>query len=204
MDKKEFNYYNENDDNPLDFLYMMFPKALIQDTLFENLSLGAKVLYTMLLDRTRLSMTKENWKDSNGNYYIVFRISEIKEQLNVSERSAIKYLKELEDMGLVEKSHSFNGNYLYVKDFTSGDGAVSAVSEETAIISDSNMQNMHNESEKIAVSQLQKRDTPYSNNSLGKTTYRYKSRQSKRQYHQFDHRRECNKLTDLEKELLSN
>ena len=55
--------------------FMMFPKELLTDK-YSHISLDAKVLYTLLLDRVALSI-KNNLIDTNGNVYIVCKQTEI-------------------------------------------------------------------------------------------------------------------------------
>ncbi len=95
-----FNYYYGSEADQFNFIRI--PKRLITDTIFIGLSLVAKLLYGILLDRMSLSM-KNKWLDRENRVYIIYQISEIMENLNVAEKTAIKSLKELEVVGLVEK-----------------------------------------------------------------------------------------------------
>ena len=111
-----FNYYYGSEADQFNFIRI--PKRLITDPLFADLSLSAKLLYGILLDRMSLSM-KNKWLDNENRVYIVYQITEIMENLNVAEKTAIKTLKELEDLGLVEKRRRGLGlpSLLYVKSF---------------------------------------------------------------------------------------
>lgn len=111
-----FNYYYGSEADQFNFIRI--PKRLITDPLFADLSLSAKLLYGILLDRMSLSM-KNKWLDKENRVYIIYQISEIMENLNVAEKTAIKILKELEVVGLVEKRRRGLGlpSLLYVKNF---------------------------------------------------------------------------------------
>ncbi len=111
-----FNYYYGSEADQFNFIRI--PKRLITDPLFADLSLSAKLLYGILLDRMSLSM-KNKWLDKENRVYIIYQISEIMENLNMAEKTAIKTLKELEVVGLVEKKRRGLGlpSLLYVKNF---------------------------------------------------------------------------------------
>lgn len=111
-----FNYYYGSEADQFNFIRI--PKRLITDPLFVDLSLSAKLLYGILLDRMSLSM-RNKWLDKENRVYIIYQISEIMENLNMAEKTAIKTLKELEVVGLVEKKRRGLGlpSLLYVKNF---------------------------------------------------------------------------------------
>lgn len=111
-----FNYLSGNQATQYNFVKL--PEIMLEDTVFSTLSIGAKVLYGVLLNRTGLSV-QNGWLDEENRAYIIFQISEIQMKLGVSEKSAIAYLSELEKFGLVEKKRRGLGlpNILYVKNF---------------------------------------------------------------------------------------
>ena len=100
------------------FNFIRIPKAMIVDSMFADLSVNAKLLYGVLLDRMNLSM-KNRWFDSENRVYIIYQIAEIMEDFNFSKKTAVRYLNELEDFGLVEKKRRGLGlpSLLYVKNF---------------------------------------------------------------------------------------
>ena len=72
----------------------------------------------MLLDR--VSLSRENgWIDEEGRVYIIFTLNAIRQAMNCAEKSAIKYLTELEDFGLIERIRQGLGKpaIIYVKNF---------------------------------------------------------------------------------------
>lgn len=95
-----FEYYYGNQAEQ--FSFIKIPKIMITDETFSDLSLPAKVLYGLLLDRMSLSM-KNRWFDSENRVYIIYQIADIQEDLGISKNKAIDLLAALEKFGLVEK-----------------------------------------------------------------------------------------------------
>ena len=79
----------------------MLPKLLFNEK-FDGLSLLAKIIYSVLLDRYYLSL-KNNWRDTDGQIYIYFPIVNLAETLNISTPTAFKALKDLEKFELIKK-----------------------------------------------------------------------------------------------------
>ena len=103
------------------FSFYRIPKALFTDEAFDSISIDAKLLYGILLDRMNLS-AKNGWLDKEGRVYIIFTIDEVKESLRCSNKKAAKTLDELENTaGLIERRRRGLGkpNLLYVKNFIS-------------------------------------------------------------------------------------
>ena len=67
-----------------------------------KLSNNARILYTLLHDRHRISV-KNGWFDENGEVYIYFKREEMETQLGLSERTVVKVMQELKDVLLVEE-----------------------------------------------------------------------------------------------------
>ena len=93
---------------------------LTEDT-FSPLSIPAKVLYGVLLDRMTLSR-KNGWFHDENRVFIIYQIGEIQEDLGFSKKKAMHLLSELENFGLLEKKRRGHGlpNILYVKSFMTG------------------------------------------------------------------------------------
>ena len=113
-----FNYLSG--DQSLQFAFYRIPKLLFTDKRFFGLSTDAKLLYGLLLDRMSLSV-KNGWADADGRVYIIFTLAEIQKSLGCVEKSAVKYMKELEKIGLIEKERQGQGKptLIYVKNFVS-------------------------------------------------------------------------------------
>ncbi|TNK90905.1 replication initiator protein A [Fructilactobacillus sanfranciscensis] len=81
--------------------FYQLPKALFEVEPYCNLSLEAKLLYTIMKDRHQLSR-KNNWIDNHGFVYIIFTNREAAKTLGCSERKAANIRKELQDAELIE------------------------------------------------------------------------------------------------------
>lgn len=115
-----FDYYYGTEAGQ--FSFIRIPKPLLTEERFFSLSIQAKLLYGLLLDRMGLS-AKNGWLDKENRVYIIYQISEIQEDLGFSKKKAIDYLGELEALGLVEKKRRGLGlpTILYVKNFITGE-----------------------------------------------------------------------------------
>lgn len=93
--------------------YMVFPRFLLNSDLSET----TKILYVMLLDRTRLSMKNGGWSNNHGHVYIHFTISELAGTLHKSEMTIKNCLSALEKADLIFRQRQGIGlpNKIYVK-----------------------------------------------------------------------------------------
>lgn len=98
--------------------FYKIPKALFTDARFQNLSLEAKILYGMFLDRLSLSK-KNNWKDERGQVYIIFTIETIMELFGCGNKKAGQLVAELVKVHLIEKKRQglCKPTLIYVQDF---------------------------------------------------------------------------------------
>ena len=103
------------------FSFIRIPKLLLLHETFSPLSIQAKLLYAVLLDRMSLSV-KNHWVDSKNRAYIIYPVEEIVQDLGFTRKKAMDVLAELEKFGFVTKKRRGRGlpNYLYVMDFLSG------------------------------------------------------------------------------------
>ena len=101
------------------FSFLRVPKILLQNDTFKGISAEAKLLYSILFDRTELS-NRNGWRDDQDRVYIIFTIAEITENMNCGNKKAIQLLDELEHKaGLIERKRQGLGkpNLIYVKSF---------------------------------------------------------------------------------------
>lgn len=114
-----FDYFYGNEADK--FMFYRIPKLLFQLDEFANLSLYAKLMYGLLLDRVGIS-TSNGWTDEEGRVYIIFTIEETSKMLGCSPKKAVLIFKELVDYGLVEKKRQGLGkpSLIYVKNFLGG------------------------------------------------------------------------------------
>ena len=99
--------------------FIKIPKELVVGEGFSSLSVQAKILYGMLLDRMGMSY-KNKWLDEENRVYIVYSLDDIQSDMNVSNHKAIDCLSELEDVGLIVRRKRGKGlpNQIYVKNFS--------------------------------------------------------------------------------------
>lgn len=97
--------------------FCLFPKQFFTE--YKSLSTDAKVLYTFMLDRHKLSI-QNNWKDKDGNTYIIFTINSIKEIMGCGKTKAIQLLNQLRDpaIGLIRtvRQGLNKPNRIYIQD----------------------------------------------------------------------------------------
>ena len=93
--------------------YIQYPRFLIGSSLNET----AKLLYTVLLDRARLSIKKPEWTDDSGRVFIHYPISKLAEILHKSESTIKNALSDLERANLILRQHQGIGkpNRIYVR-----------------------------------------------------------------------------------------
>lgn len=94
--------------------YMAFPRFLLDK---EGLNETAKILYTILLDRARLSQKNDGWTDEQGHVFILFPIKNLAEAMHKSEMSMKTALAALEKENLIFRKRQGAGfpNRIYVK-----------------------------------------------------------------------------------------
>lgn len=103
------------------FSFIRIPRILIKDPRFSPLSVYAKMLYAVLLDRMSLS-SKNGWFDEDNRVYIIYPTAEAQEDLGIGKKKALEVMSELVEFGLLEKKRRGLGlpNLLYLKSFMSG------------------------------------------------------------------------------------
>ena len=111
-----FAYYEK--DQAAQYSFIRIPKAMMTEDVFAPLSVEAKILYGLLLDKMGAAV-KNQWLDEENKAYVIYQITDIMEDMNISKKKAIASLKELEEVGLVEKKLKGLGqpSLLYVKKF---------------------------------------------------------------------------------------
>lgn len=112
----ELDYFYEYEAEQ--FAFYMIPKEIVEDKPYCDLSDGSKLLYSIILDRVKLSR-QHGWIDEQNRVYIVFTLEEVQRTMRCAKQKATKLMQELEAIGLVEKKRQGLGkpNLLYVKNF---------------------------------------------------------------------------------------
>jgi len=98
INNKEYNFippdrfYTAKEEITLRFYQT--PKALFKNPKYKGLSLGPKLMYSILRDRLDLSI-KNNWKDKNGFIYLVFSRDELSTLLEINKETVTNYKRKL-------------------------------------------------------------------------------------------------------------
>ena len=117
MKPLELDYFYGNDAEQ--FTFYRIPKVLFTDQRYKSVSVEAKVLYGLLLDRMSLSI-RNDWLDADGRVYIYFTLEEAIEFLGFGKDKLVKLYQELDrdrGIGLIERKKQGQGKptKIYVK-----------------------------------------------------------------------------------------
>lgn len=104
---KTFNFFY-NAKNNLNF------SQLVKSSNFSNMSLGAKATYSLLID----AMSVHSHKDKHNHIFINYPIKQLMLDLSISKQTAVNYMAELADFGLIKKYNRGLGQaaIIYVMD----------------------------------------------------------------------------------------
>ena len=112
------DYYYGNEAEQYSFYRI--PKTLLTDPRYKDVSIEAKVLYGLLLDRMGLSV-KNGWMDSEKRIYIYFTQEDAMNLMSCGKDKATKLFRELDKdgIGLIERKKQGQGRptRIYVKNF---------------------------------------------------------------------------------------
>lgn len=110
-------YYNNESEQ---FSFYRIPKVLFTDERYRAVSLEARTLYGLLLDRMSLS-ARNGWLDGDGKVFIYFTQEDVQEYLGCGHNKATAFMRELEAIGLIERKKQGQGKpaKIYVKNFVS-------------------------------------------------------------------------------------
>jgi len=85
------------------------PKALFRNPKYKGLSLGPKLMYSILRDRLDISI-KNNWKDEKGYIYLIFSVEELASLLEIDRTAVMRYKKKLVEYNLIINKRLGQGN----------------------------------------------------------------------------------------------
>ena len=115
----EFDYFYGPEDAE-QYQFYRIPKLLITSDQFKDVSVEAKLLYGLMLDRLSLSI-KNGWFDAFNRAYIIYTIDEVMEDMHCRSQKACKLVAELEKTaGLIKKKRQGLGkpSLIYVLKFS--------------------------------------------------------------------------------------
>ena len=140
------------------YSFYRIPKLLFTEEYFKKISVEAKVLYGLMLDRMSLSM-KNQWFDTEGRAYIYYSLEDIMDAMGCSNKKAISIMKELDiesGIGLIEKKRQGQGKptMIYLKQFMIQDAQKcnNYISGEKSAISE--VKNLHTNKNNINNTEL--------------------------------------------------
>lgn len=95
--------------------FLRLPLSLLANPKYKQMSLEAKFIYSLLLNRMTLSQ-RNGWINENNEVYLIYTREEASNTLNISYRKAIAAFKELIQNGLLHEQRQGLGapNLLYV------------------------------------------------------------------------------------------
>lgn len=93
--------------------YLMYPRFLLELDVSET----AKLVYILLLDRLRLSMTGSGWTDEQGHVYVYYPIAALARDSRRARTTVKDALGELQRLGLIRRFHQGRGmaNRLFLR-----------------------------------------------------------------------------------------
>lgn len=113
-----FDYYYGQEAEQ--FSFVKIPQVFFTDETFQKMSCEAKILYGLMLNRMNLSI-KNEWLDEKNRVFIIYTVEDVMDTMACAKAKAVKIIKELEDMELIEKNRQGFGQptLIYVKNFIS-------------------------------------------------------------------------------------
>ena len=110
------------------YSFYRIPKTLFTDPNYSSMSMEARVLYGLMLDRMSLSV-RNGWLDSSKRVYIYFTLEDAISLMGFGHNKAVRHFKELEDIGLIERKKQGQGRptRIYVNNFIPPDADSQAV-----------------------------------------------------------------------------
>lgn len=144
--------------------FFKFPKPFIYDEKYKTLSNNAKLLYMLLFGRLELSI-KNGWHDRDGNIFQYYTNEQLMVDLNSSEKTIIKFKKELKDVGLLKEVRQGNNlpNRIYI---SAVDGTVNSTVSELEILQSGTVNNTVSELEILQTNKTNNNEIDNNNNKL--------------------------------------
>ena len=111
--------------------FLRFPLTLLANPKYKEMSLEAKFIYSLLLNRLTLSQ-KNGWINEENEVYLIYTREEAANILNISYKKTIAAFRELIDKGLLYEKRQGRGypNLLYVLKAELDDTQAAEFSEE--------------------------------------------------------------------------
>ncbi|MBO7729980.1 MAG: replication initiator protein A [Lachnospiraceae bacterium] len=108
----------------LSFRFYRIPKALLENAHYKSLSPEAALLYGILFDRISLSAKNPQYRNKNGEVYVICTNKDICQKLNCGHEKASRLLSELEKHHLIRIDRTYKkgrANRIHVLPFIMSD-----------------------------------------------------------------------------------
>lgn len=105
--------------NIFDYPFIRYPRVLIESPVFSHISIEARTLFAMILDRFCLSaINADKFTDEQGEIYVICTLEEICRKFGCGNTKAIRIFRELETQDLIiRKRKSHNSPFkIYITD----------------------------------------------------------------------------------------
>ena len=102
------------------FRYLAVPKELIKNRSYSPLDFGAIFLYARMMEIATLSAQNEDKFTDKKGLFIIYTVERMEQDLQRSHPTIVKWTKQLENIGLIEKVRQGQGkpSKIYIYDFT--------------------------------------------------------------------------------------
>lgn len=102
------------------YRYLAVPKELIKNRSYSSLDFGAVFLYARMMEIASLSAQNEDKFTDKKGLFIIYTVERMEQDLQRSHPTIVKWTKQLENIGLIEKVRQGQGkpSKIYIYDFT--------------------------------------------------------------------------------------
>ena len=106
----------------MQYAMVEIPLLMFIDDAFGSLSIEAKVVYGILLQRIKKA-NRNGWRDEQGRLYVIYPLEQMHKDIGLSTKIISAGLKQLEDIGIIDILVRGQGkpNIIYVKNYIYSD-----------------------------------------------------------------------------------
>lgn len=85
-----------------DYPFIRYPRALIDSPIFNRISIEARTLLALILDRFGLStVNSDKFTDENGDIYVIYTLEQVCQKFGCSNTRTQRIFRELENNGMI-------------------------------------------------------------------------------------------------------
>ncbi len=146
----------------VDYSFIKFPRVLIEGEQFRNISIEARTLLALILDRHGLSeINHDRFTDMNGEVYVIYTVEKVCDRFACGRTKALRLFRELESNGMITRKRT-NGckpSRIYLSQLFLND-----LTQDFANSQNTTLQSIKNELCKVSESAVNKNN--YSKNNF--------------------------------------